>query len=497
MKATLCYTAADIPSNGQATGSLSGLPVPPIPGGMSWWFLEAIAAEGGYAPAQMLEANIKADVAIVGGGYTGLWAAIALKEADPTLSIVLVERGLCGMGASGKNGGKVHGYWSSLPHLSNMIGVNGALALASLGRLAQDAIRTFAKNCDRDVWWREDGGLKVSAAPAQDSKIADTLEWMQKLGVPDLAKPLTANDVRKRCLSPVFRSGIFYPEEATVHPARLVRAMRAKAIVLGIQIYENTPLNDLTPGLTNTLMTANGSIQAKEVILATNVDLLKHKPLAGKFMAFSSYALMTEPVPALLDAMNWTTDCSITDARSFLHYFRKTPDGRVLMGSGSGPIAYGSDITSRAMTNDHATIERTLKGLKRLLPALAPVGVSRIWGAAIDVSADRIPYAGTIPNTRIHYAYGYSGHGVNPTYIIGQCLKSLVLKKKDLWGSSPICQRQMPRLPPEPFRYLGGAVIRRAILACEDAEEQNTSASTLMRAIASLPSLLHLKIGSR
>jgi len=181
----------------------------------------------------------------------------------------------------------------------------------------------------------------------------------------------------------------------------------------------------------------------------------------------------------------------------FLHYFRKTEDGRVLMGSGSGPVGYGDRAKARYLTHDKASIGRAEAGLRRLLPELRNVPLARAWGGAIDVSADRLPFFKTIPDTRIHYACGFSGHGVNATYIAGQCLASLVLREADRWSSLPFCTRSLPRLPPEPFRFTGACAIRSAILMCEEADEQGIPAPALARAIAGLPKALGLRIGIR
>jgi len=108
-----------------------------------------------------------------------------------------------------------------------------------------------------------------------------------------------------------------------------------------------------------------------------------------------------------------------------------------------------------------------------------------------------LPFFKTMPGTRVHYACGYSGHGVNPTYIGGQCLASLVLDEKDMWSSLPLCTREVPSLPPEPFRYYGGRAIRRAVLACEDAEERGQHAPAIASAVAALPALFGLRIGTR
>src|SRR5207247_1595075 len=139
---------------------------------------------------------------------------------------------------------------------------------------------------------------------------------------------------------------------------------------------------------------------------------------------FGSYVVLTEPAPQLLAEIGWTGGEAIVDGRMFLHYFRTTNDGRVLMGSGSGPIGFGGRLDAR-FSRDLATAARAEHGLRRLLPSLARVRVERAWGGPIDVSADHLPFFGTVPGTRIHYGLGYSGHGVGPSWLGGQILASL------------------------------------------------------------------------
>src|SRR5690606_30144676 len=115
----------------------------------------------------------------------------------------------------------------------------------------------------------------------------------------------------------------------------------------------------------------------------------------------------------------------------------------------------------------------------------------------IEVSSDRLPFFRTYPGTRVHYACGYSGHGVNPSYIGGQCLASLVLGEKDGWSTLPLCNRELPRFPPEPFRYLGGNAVRWGIMTCEEADEDGGAAPVMARLCASLPRLFGMKVGTR
>ncbi|GLK69872.1 NAD(P)/FAD-dependent oxidoreductase [Hansschlegelia plantiphila] len=467
----------------------------PLGGDRSWWFTDAAADN--RAAFGSLRGPKLVDVAIVGGGYTGLWTAIELRRRRPDLTVALIERDVCGAGASGKNAGKVHGYWAALPHLADLLGPEQAWSMARMGSRAQDAIRNFSLSGGRDVWWREGGGLKISCAPAQDRRIASLAAAMTKLGAGGMVRVLSPEQVADYCRSPVFRGGLFYREEATVHPARLAMALRDAAVAAGVAIHERTPMLRLERGRPNRIVTPGGELAAASVVLATNVDLLAFRRLRSRFMAFSSYALMTEPAEGTLDAARWRRDHSITDARSFLHYFRRTPDGRVLMGSGSGPIAFGANVAAPSVVRDASSLDRTVRGLRRLLPSHDKVAVASAWGAAIDVSSDRLPYAGTLTGGGVHYAFGFTGHGVNPSYIIGQCLASLTLGQKDDWTLSPFCARALPPLPPEPFRYVGGAIIRKATLSCEDAEERGARGSTIARALAAAPALFNLRIGTR
>jgi glycine/D-amino acid oxidase-like deaminating enzyme len=467
------------------------------PGDLSWWFADALKAEGGVPACSALLGEVQADVAIVGGGFTGLWTALALKERAPALGIAMIEASLCGSGASGKNGGKVHGYWASLGGMESSIGADGALAVARSGTRAQDAIRRFATESCRDVWWRENGNIRISTSAAQDSKINAFISTAKRLGVSDTALELSPAEVAKRCKSPVFRGGVFLPEGANVHPARLARELRRAAIAAGVTIYENTPMTGFDVGSPNRVRTPEGQILAREIVLATNTHLAKRPEIRPYVSVFSSYALMTEPAPEKLEAMGWTGNEGLADMRMFLHYFRKTIDGRVLMGSGSGPISYNGSAVDPRLTQDADSAVRVEKGLRRLLPGLANVGIAKVWGGGIDVSSDRLPFFRTLPNTRIHYGCGYSGHGVNPSYLGGQCLASLVLGATDEWSTLPLCRRELPSLPPEPFRVIGGRMVRWGIIGCEEAEEQDIRGTLPMRALAAAPKLFGLRIGTR
>jgi len=428
----------------------------------------------------------------VGGGYTGLWTALALVERDPGLRVVVLEAEECGLGPSGRNGGFVHGYWSHLPRLRERFGGEEALAVARAADAIVPAIREFCERRGEDVWLREGGLVRVSATPAQDEVVERQVDAARELGVPEEAAPLDADGLAARIRSPRFRKGVFVRDCATVQPARLARALR-RAVVEVASLYEHTRVNKIHPGL---LETAGGRVRAREIVVAVNAAAAGWKPLRRRLTVFGSYVVLTEPVPELLELIGWTGGEAVIDGRMFLHYFRTTPDGRVLMGSGSGPIGFGGRL-DRRFTHDEPTVARAERGLRRLLPDLAEARITHAWGGPIDVSSDHLPFFGTVPGSRIHYGAGYSGHGAGPSWLGGQILARLALGVDDELTRLPLVTRRVPKLPPEPIRRLGGGLVRAALLACEEAEEEGRRAPLPARAGAALPRLLGLRIGTR
>ncbi|HEY5057820.1 MAG TPA: FAD-dependent oxidoreductase [Gaiellaceae bacterium] len=468
--------------------------MPPVePALPAWWLEQALAAEGNPAAAPPLAGDATADVAIVGGGYTGLWTALALRERDPGLRVTLLEAEICGHGPSGRNGGFLHGYWASLASLLPVLGEEDAVRLCRAAEAIVPGVRSFAESRSEDVWLRAGGMLMVSAAAAQDAAVERAVLAAARAGRPEQAVQLSADELAARCASPAFRRGVYFPDGATVHPGLLVRALRRAALDAGVELYEHTPVVRVRDGA---IVTRGGTVRAPEIVLATNAALTGWPPAARSLTNFGSYVVLTERVPELIAQIGWTGGEAILDGRMFLHYFRTTADGRVLMGSGSGPIGFGGRVDDR-FSRDRPTAARAEAGLRRLLPALAGARVERAWGGPIDVSADHLPFFRTKPRTRIHYGAGYSGHGVGPSWLGGRILASLALGSDDEWTRLPLTTRHVPRLPPEPLRRVGGGLVRTAIMRCEAAEEQGKRVPLAARAGAALPRLLGMELGTR
>lgn len=464
---------------------------PPLGAPRSWWLDEA-RAHSGHEVSPTLAGELDADVAVVGGGYTGLWTALALREREPSLRVALLEAREIGEGPSGRNGGFLHGYWSSLPTLRRVLGDGAALQLGHASARIVPGVRAFCESRGEDIWLRESGMLQVSAGPSEDAAVAQAVEAARALGVEEEAQLLTPGETKRRCESPRFRGAAYFPEGATVQPGRLVLALRRAAISAGIEVFENTPVTEIRDGA---LVTEQGFVRAREIVLALNV-WGTNWPLGGQQTNFGSAVVLTEPVPDLLAEIGWTGGEAIVDGRMFLHYFRTTPDGRVLMGSGSGRLGMG-DHVGAAILDDVPAQARAERGLRELLPALAQAPIAARWSGPIDVSADKLPRFATQPGTRIHYGAGYSGNGVGPSWLGGQILASLALGASDEWTVLPLVERTARRLPPEPFRYVGGRFVRWGTLASEEAVAAGRSPSAAARAAAAIPRLLRMPIGTR
>jgi glycine/D-amino acid oxidase-like deaminating enzyme len=453
-----------------------------------WWSTEA-ERDGVDSVAPALDGDADVDVCVVGGGFTGLWTALALRTREPSARIVVLEADRCGAGPSGRNGGFLHGYWASVAGMRATLGDEGAVQVARAGERIIPAVRALGS----DVWLREGGMLMVSTAPSQDRAIDDAVHAAEALGAPAEAVALDQDELAQRIASPVFRRGVFYRDGATVQPARLVRALRREVLAAGVELCEATPATGIADGI---VTTPHGNVRANAVVVATNAAAAGWRPVRRHVTNFGSYVVLTEPVPELLREIGWTGGEAVLDGRMFIHYFRTTDDGRVLMGSGTGPIGFGGRIDDR-FTRDSASAARAERGLRRLLPGLAAAKIERAWGGPIDVAADHLPFFGTVPGTNIHYGLGYSGHGVGPSWLGGQILASLALGLDDEWTQLPLATRRVPALPPEPLKRLGGGLVRAAIIACEQAEEERRRVPLVARAGAAIPRVLRMQIGTR
>jgi glycine/D-amino acid oxidase-like deaminating enzyme len=457
-----------------------------------YWLDEA----GTAAPAASLEGDRDADVVVIGGGFTGLWAAWHVKQLEPEARVVLLEAEYCGRGPSGRNGGFCNVMWFSLPNMRRRWGDAGALAVAHAAERAVDEVGEFCEAEGVDAWFRMGGYLQVSTAAAQDGIWSEALAACRELGEADAVQPLAPEEVAARCASPAFRAGAFYPTSATVQPARLALGLRERLIARGVEVFESTPvraLRDAPDGVE--ARTPGGTVRAGAAIVAVGGAARAHRgPLHNRLTITSSHIVLTEPVPDLLEEVGWTGGECITDCRTMLHYFRTTPDGRIAFGLGGGGISMGGRLRGRVEV-DPAVVALAAERLRAYFPGIEGRRITHAWGGPIDVSPTHLPVVVPLPGGRAFAAAGYTGNGVGPSHMVAHTLASLALDRHDESSRLPIVDSSPQRVPPEPFHWLGGTMIRRGIMAKENAESENRSPSKVASTLARIPELIGFHIG--
>jgi glycine/D-amino acid oxidase-like deaminating enzyme len=465
-----------------------------------WWLEDALAWEsdgalGDVGSPVSLSGTHHVDIAVVGGGYTGLWTALGILEREPTCRVAVLEQAVCGYGASGRNGGLVAGYWRYLPALTNRFGATAGRAIVDAGDRAQSAIRDVVSATDADVWWRETGQLKVSTVADDDDLVRASAMRYDEVGAGDQARLVEADALHALCSSPAFRVGVLFAEGASVQPARLARLLRAEVIERGGQVFESTEVRRLDVGPTCVLTTARGHVRANDVVLATNAALCGERRLRNRVMPFSSHIALSPPIPEVVEEHGWNDGPAILDTMMFPHYFRTTPDGRIAMGTGSGRLGRYGRLDPCLFSDDDATL-RARRALARMFPA-SQGRVSYAWGGPIDVSNDRLPFFVSDAGGRVHFGVGYSGHGVNPSWIGGQTLAALALHREDEWTALPFARRRLGGFPPEPARTWGAAMIRRAIVNNQERLETGRRPRVIDLTIAAVPRTLRIPLGTR
>jgi glycine/D-amino acid oxidase-like deaminating enzyme len=447
-----------------------------------------IADAGSPEVLPALEGDERADVVVVGGGYTGLWTAWHILATEPDARVVVLEAGRCGHGPSGRNGGFVTGMDLSLPALRRESGDAAAEAWAAEARATVDAIGAW---CDAEgvhAWYRKGGELVVSTAPAQDDGTgADAVDG-------DNVVRQTAEQARARCDAPVFRGGVFVPAAATVHPARLAFGLRERLLARGARVYEGSRATGARPAPDGVAVrTAGGQVRARVAVFAVNAASGTLRPLRNRLTVSSSHIVCTEPVPDVIDRLGWDGGEAITDGRTLLHYTRTTRDGRIVFGWAGGRMAAGARPRGR-MEVDHRVIAQVHADLVRFFPELAGRRIAHAWGGPIDVAPTHRPAIVGLRALPAWAAFGFTGNGVGPAHLFGRTLAALALDRRDPVTRLPFVDPPPARVPPEPLRIAGAAVIRRALVRKEAAEEAGKRLDPVTRTVAAAPRLFGLHI---
>jgi glycine/D-amino acid oxidase-like deaminating enzyme len=457
----------------------------------SWWLREALAHEQPVA-CPPLSKDARADVVIVGGGFTGLWTAYCLTRAKPDLGVTILEQDICGGGPSGRNGGFASGWWDELDGLITLYGAEAAVRACRAITASIAGIGDFCAEHSVDAWFRPSGYVYAITADAHERLCEEMVELAREVGASEELRLLTADEVKARCASPRFRGGAFMRDAASVQPALLARGLRRVLLERGVVIHEGTTVTNLESAGEVSAVTAHGRVQASKAVLAVNAWATAWPRLRRRLVAWSSYIVLTAPAPDLLERIGWTGGEVISDFRTSLRYFRTTRDGRIAFGGGGGRARRTVDD---AFTHDSRAVAEAAQGFRLIFPAFAGVPIEDAWGGPIDVSPTHLPVFGDLEPGKVFYALGFTGNGVAPSRLAGQVLADLATGADTDAARLPMVNPKPRYFPPEPFRSLGAAAVRRAMIEKETAEEHGRRPNFLVSQLARTPRRLGYLLG--
>jgi glycine/D-amino acid oxidase-like deaminating enzyme len=438
-----------------------------------------LAEYGGYQPEPPLQGDISVDVAVIGGGYLGLATAIALRNRAQAPSVAVLEAQAVGYGASGRNG--------SFAMTVTGLGF-GTTAMLRGKRFLRDA-HTYLEQCvDRLDRFIDDAGLdcrkirpgflRVATTPGYVRRLQRQVRLMTSLGFGGIDW-IGAAETKAMVNSGRYLGAMWEPRLLLVDPARLVREEKRHALSVGTGVYENSPVLAVArlPGREGgyRLLTQHGSVTAARVVYATNAYSHQFPELARLQQPAFTYMIATEPLTGdQLAPIGWAGQQGIEDARNLIHYYRLTPDRRIVLGG--GPVGLG-----RRGSLDHDRDEPAWRHLEDhlrwLWPHLAGVAVTHRWGGPFSVTMDLTPALGYLGADRSAvYGLGCIGHGVAMSYLNGEVLADLLLTGPDgpAAGQCPFVNRRVINWPREPLATAAKYALR-GYLQAEDAVHERSA----------------------
>ena len=429
-----------------------------------------LAQAGAPAAADPLDGIDSADLAVVGAGYSGLWTALLAKERDPGRDVVVIEAGTAGWAASGRNGGfcaasLTHGFDNGLTRFPGEMDTLERLGRANLDGIEQ-TVRRYGIDCD----FARTGELSVATADWHLRELTAYHEQATARGL-DVTR-LDRDQVRAEVDSPTYLGGIWDRTGcAMVDPARLVWGLRRVCRELGVRIYENSPVAQISTtraGLR--LHTWRGRLDAAKVALATGAHGSLLRRLHHYVVPIYDYVLMTEPLTAgQLATIGWQRRQGVGDAGNQFHYYRLTADNRILWG-GYDAIYYRGGRISPERDQREATFEVLAEHFAQTFPQLAEVRFTHKWGGVIDTCSRFSGFFGTAHSGRLAYAVGYTGLGVGATRFGANVMLDLLAGEQTELTRLKMVRRKPVPFPPEPVRS-GVIELTRWSIARADAHE--------------------------
>jgi len=421
------------------------------------------ATAGPYTPQPALQADTAVDVAVIGGGYTGLTTAYELRRADPGLDVAVFEAREIGYGSSGRNGSFAMTVVGLGFGATGMI--KGKEFLVRAHRYMMRAVDTLDELIDReglDCDKIRPGFLRVATTDRYLKKVRKEVDLMNRLGFDDIFF-LDQREVRERVDSPMHMGALWEPRLVLVHPLKLVRAERDLAIRYGARVFENTPVLKVRRGEKFRLETPRGTVTADKVVFATNAYSHLFPQLKRKQVAAFTHMLSTEPLtPEQIQPIGWQGREGVEDTRNLIHHYRLTLDNRITMGGGPVGFTFGNNLHGDHNPRSWAEVESHFRAT---FPHLNDVRFSHRWGGPFSVTIDMTPAMGYLGDRRAIFSLGCIGHGVSMTHLNAQALRDMVLERDSDLTESPFVGRRVIPWPPEPLRLAMGLTMRAALMA--------------------------------
>jgi glycine/D-amino acid oxidase-like deaminating enzyme len=431
-----------------------------------------------YEESTPLSGPAKVDVAVVGGGFCGLSTAYYLKRAEPSLRVAVLEDKVVGYGASGRNAGfamTLMGF--TLAFTTLRFGKEKARQAHDFAHAAVDHIGQMVDAHGIDCDYEKTGLLTVAVNKVQAGRLQGEIELAEKLGIGGL-RWLERSELAAEVRSPAYLGARFEEQCALINPAKYVRGLKAAAVGEGVEVYERTPVSGVRGDGRMRVTTPGGTIEAEKVVLATNAFSGRFPQLRNKQFPVYTYIILTEPLSdSQLAEIGWQARQGIEDARNMIHYYRLTPDNRILFGGSDARYYYGGSLNR---DRDPDTFRRLKRDLLRIFPSLKGVRIQHKWGGPVSVTMDFFPamgYAGK--DRRIAYALGCVGHGVAMMNMAGQVLSDLVLEKQTALTDLFFVNRSVVPLPPEPLRFATAEAIRGGLRAQDAWDERRQVAEVI------------------
>jgi glycine/D-amino acid oxidase-like deaminating enzyme len=444
--------------------------------GLSLW-LETAGHD--LRPRPPLAGDTDVDVAIVGAGYTGLWTAYYLAQADPTLRITVLEREIAGFGASGRNGG-----WCSAEFAASRQAIArrsdraAALAMQAAMIATLDEIEAVLGKERIDCGFHRGGTLRLATTPAHADRLRSEVDEDRAWGLSEEdSRWLGKAEATERLRATGVIGAGFTPHCARVQPAALARGLADAAERGGVRIHERTAvaaIEPAAPGRSAAVRTTAGMrVRAEVVIRATEAYT---RSLAGerrRLVPMYSLLIATEPLPASSwDRIGWAGRETVTDGRHLLVYAQRTADDRIAFGGRGAPYHWGSAIRPRFDRHPPA-FAALRRALHDLLPATRQAAITHRWGGPLGVPRDWQPSVGHDLATGLGWAGGYIGDGVGTANLAGRTLADLVLRRHTDLTRLPWVNHVSPRWEPEPLRWLGINASLRLAASTDRAEAGN------------------------